>query len=333
MTPSSQSHSNRKFLWLTISIVLVVSIYTAGWFYAANKLEETVLKVITPNSQQEVGATCDNIEFKGFPFRIGVFCSSVSIVNNTGDKIASFGALRSTATVYNPRKIIWELDSPVKFNAEPALLVSSDWESLQSSFISKGKGIERSSVVIRDLKTNIVNSNDNESVTFTSKNTDIQVRQNVTDLDLAITLTEANITASQLIMDLPTITSIADITLFDRAGLIDGSDRNDFRSTQGELRRFIADIGSNSTFTITGPFAFDEQGLLSAKLTIQIENLEQWSSQIKMALPELSSTIDTGKKLISALNGGGNNAKVDIIIKQGNATLGGLIPIGKIPAI
>lgn len=329
MTASSQSGSNRKFLWLATGIIAVVGIYSAGWFYAANKLEETVLRVLTPNEARSVAGKCENIDFRGFPFRIGMFCSNVSIDDTQNEITASFGALRSTAAIYNPRHIVWELDSPAKISNPQGISLNADWDNLQSSLFVKGRGIERSSMVITGLKTSLSEG----QFHINAEKTDLQLRQNGADLDAAITMNGAEILAPSLPQILPKFTGIADVTLAGRAGLIDGSDANGLRGTQGELRRLAADIGEGSTVIISGPFNVDEAGLVSGKLKVDIENLSIWADKAKQIAPGMETTIDTARKMLSALNGGGNRASVDLAIRQGKVTVGGLIQIGEIPAL
>lgn len=329
MTASSQTGSNRKFLWLAGGIIAVIGIYTAGWFYAAAKLEETVLRVLTPNEARSVEGKCENIAFRGYPFRIGMFCSKVSVDDREKGVIASFGALRSTAAVYSPRHVVWELDSPAEISNPQGISLTANWDNLQSSLFVKGRGVERSSTVISGLKATMSDG----QLSINADKTDLQLRQNGPDLDAAITLNGAEIIAPSLPEILPKFTGVADVTLAGRAGLIDGSDSNGLRGTQGELRRLAADIGDGSTVIISGPFSVDEAGLVSGKLRVEIENLSVWADKAKQAVPGLGSTIDTGRKMLSALSGGGNNATVDLSIRQGRVTVGGLIQIGEIPAL
>ena len=54
MAASSQSGTAKKFLWLAVAIVVVIGLYTAGWFYAAERLKQTVLNVISPSQARSV---------------------------------------------------------------------------------------------------------------------------------------------------------------------------------------------------------------------------------------------------------------------------------------
>ncbi len=333
MAASSQSRTSRKFLFLGLGIVLVIAIYTAGWFYAAQKLQETVIKAIAPGGTSNVTGQCEDMAFRGYPFRIGLFCSKVDIEDATNGVNASFGALRSAAQIYAPGHIVWELDSPAKITTAHGLNVSAEWADLQSSLVTKLRGIDRTSLVIEGLKATAQSSVTSQTVNFDAAKTEIHLRQNGADLDGAITLEDAATVITDFPQILPRGNAIADVTLAGKAGMIDGSDRTGLYGTSGELRRLMLDTGEGRTIRITGPFSFDDQGYLSGQFKLEIEKLGDWASNAKQAFPQLQSTIDTGRKLLGALAGGGDRASVDLVVDRGRATISGFIPLGRIPPI
>ena len=115
--------------------------------------------------------------------------------------------------------------------------------------------------------------------------------------------------------------------------LIDGSDRNGLNGAAGELRRVVADIGDGKVMTLTGPFSFDEQGFLSGKFKLEIEQLGPWGDSLKQAFPDIASTVNTATKLLKSLAGGSNKVSVDLVVDRGHATVSGFIPLGRIPPI
>lgn len=117
--------------------MLVIGLYTAGWFYAADKLKQTVLNVISPSQARNVSGECGDIAFKGYPFRIGLFCSKVTVDDKQNGVSATFGELRSAAQVYNPGHIVWELDAPAEIRTAHGLTVSAVWQNMQSSIVTK----------------------------------------------------------------------------------------------------------------------------------------------------------------------------------------------------
>lgn len=333
MAASSQSGTARKILWLGFAILLAIGLYTAGWFYAANRLKETVLRAITPTESASVSGECGDIAFRGYPFRIGLFCSRVNVDDKNNGVSASFGQLRSAAQVYNPGHIVWELDSPAEIRTAHGLSVSAEWQNLQSSLTTRLKGIDRTSLVIDGLKANAVSSVTGQTINFDATKTEVHLRQNGADLDGAITVTDSATVIKDWPQLLPRLSAIADVTLAGKAGMIDGSDGTGLYGASGELRRIVADIGEGRTMRISGPFSFDNEGYLSGQFKVEIEKLGAWSDNAKQAFPQLQSTIDTARKLLGALAGGGDRASVDLVVDRGRATISGFIPLGKIPPI
>lgn len=333
MAASSQSGTAKKFLWLAIAIVVVIGLYTAGWFYAADRLKQTVLNVISPSQARSVSGECGDIAFKGYPFRIGLFCSKVTVDDSQNGVSASFGELRSAAQVYNPGHIVWELDSPAEIRTSNGLSISAQWANLQSSLVTRLKGIDHSSTLIEGLKATAVSSFTGQTVSFDAARTEIHLRQNGADLDGAISVQDANTAITDWPQVFPKLSASIDLTVAGKAGLIDGSDPNGLNGAAGELRRIVADIGDGKVMTLTGPFSFDEQGFLSGKFKLEIERLGPWGDSLKQTFPDIASTVNTATKLLKSLAGGKDKVSVDLVVDHGNATVSGFIPLGRIPPI
>jgi hypothetical protein len=197
----------------------------------------------------------------------------------------------------------------------------------------KLKGIDRTSTVIEGLKATAVSSYSGQTINVDAGRTEIHLRQNGDDLDGAISLQDANTVVKDWPQVLPKFTASADLTLAGKAGMIDGSDRQGLYGASGELRKVVADIGDGKIMTLTGPFSFDEQGFLSGKFKLEIEQLGPWRDSIKQAFPEIAKTVDTASKLLKALAAGSDHVSVDLVVDHGRATVSGFIPLGSIPPI
>ncbi len=334
MAASSRTGVSTKLWLLAGTVVLVIALYTAGWFYAASMLREKTLLLLGSQADAGISASCENAEYRGYPFRIGLFCSKVDVDDTINGISASFGSLRSAAQVYNPGHIVWELDAPSEVRTGHGLSIASTWETLQSSLVTKLKGVERASMVIEKPKTTIMSSANGQAFDIAADQSEIHLRQNGADLDAAIQLQNATTTAKGLPQLLPATNTSIDVTLKDRAGVLDGSDRNGLalHGSEGELREFKADLGQGQVLTLAGPFSFDDRGRMSGKLKLRIEDIPAWQDSLSRAFPGLESTIGTAANMLQAL-GGGEKASLDITIRRGKVFAGGLIPIGEIPPI
>ena len=66
----------RRMMWLAAFIVFLVAGWTAFWFWAAGELESRVQAgIATMNADGSVN--CENLVVNGYPFRLGLYCSSL----------------------------------------------------------------------------------------------------------------------------------------------------------------------------------------------------------------------------------------------------------------
>ena len=328
------SSSIRKWVWLFVIVILVIGVYSAGWFYAANALKTNVLKVLGDQKQAGVSGECADIDFRGYPLRIGIYCSSVKIDDKINGISAVFGALRSRAEVYTPGKIAWELRSPGEIRTAHGLAITSQWSNLRSNLVAKRGGIGQTSTIIKDLKATIASAATAQTYDFTADHTEMHLVQKGQDLNAVMRLQNSNTVVQGLPLTLPTLSGTAEVTLFDKAGLIDGSDTSGkLYGARGELRKVVADIGNGRVMTLTGPFSFDDAGYLTGQFKLKIESIDDWRKSLGELFPDLASTINTAGKLLKALVAGNNTASVDLTVKRGEVSLSGFIPLGKIPPI
>ncbi|MGN7294839.1 DUF2125 domain-containing protein [Rhizobium sp. SAFR-030] len=334
MAASSRSGVSRKIWALAAAIILAIAVYTAGWFYAASMLKEKTLALLGQQQRSGVTAECSDADYRGYPFRIGLFCSRVAIDDRDNGLAVTLGALRSAAQVYDPNHIVWELDGPAEVRTGQGLATSSQWQALQSSLQTTGRGVERSSTTIDGLKTTIVSTQTQQNFDVSVGRTEAHMRQNGADLDAAVTLENMDILTHGMPQVLPRFTATADVTLAGKAAMLEGRDiGTGLRNAQGEMRRLAVDLGNGQVLSLAGPFSVDDQGRISGKLKLQVEKIGAWREQLKAAMPQAASTIDTASKMLSALTGGGDSASLDLTLNRGRVLVGGFIAIGEIPPL
>src|SRR5262245_57806709 len=109
-----------RFLWFLVFVAILFGLYSAGWFYLANRLKAQAEATIAALSTGGATADCASLEVRGYPFRLGLFCDSLGYDDGAGNIVVTAGSLRSAAQVYRPRNIEAELDSPLR-TAVPGL--------------------------------------------------------------------------------------------------------------------------------------------------------------------------------------------------------------------
>lgn len=335
MAASSRSGVSAKILALAALIVLVIALYTAGWFYAAATLKSNTLTALGKQQDHGVTADCADATYRGYPFRIGLFCSKVTVDDSAKGISASFGALRSAAQVYAPNHIVWELDGPSELRTGNGLSVTAQWADLQASLQTKAGGVERSSTVIKGLASAITSSQTGQAFDLKVEQTEVHARQNGADLDAAVTLRNTDLVARGLPLQIPRFTAVADVTVAGKAGLLEGHDETGtgLYGSKGEIRQLGVDLGDGQILSISGPIAIDEQGRLSGKLKLEVQKIGAWRERLSGNFPQLAKTIDTASKMLSALTGGGDSARLDVTLNRGKILVGGFIAVGEIPPL
>ncbi|KAA0698955.1 DUF2125 domain-containing protein [Neorhizobium sp. P12A] len=337
MAASSQTgtSSTGKRMWLfgIALIVIIAALYTGGWYYAAAALKTNVMRALGDKNAAGITGQCSDLSLQGFPFRIGLSCSKVDIDDHVNGVSGSFDDLNASAHVYAPGNISWNLNSPAEIRTAQGLSVSAEWKDLQSTLITKGNGIEEGRTVIEGLKAGIASSFTGQNFDVSADHTEIHVRQNGPNLEATVGVEKSNTVIKDFPQPLPTLSASADITLADKAGLLDGSDKGGLLGASGTLHRVVADIGDGRVMTLSGPFSIDDQGLVSGQFKLEIEQIGPWRDSLKQTIPAAKHIIDSASKILKALAAGGDKVSVDLTADHGNVFLSGFIPLGQIPPI
>jgi hypothetical protein len=325
------SGSTRKVAWLAFAVVLAVVLYSAGWFYAAGRLEASLGARLEASRDRAVSASCPGLEVRGFPFRIGVFCTSVGFDDQASGTSGNFGALRSAAQVYRPGHAVVELDGPAQVRISPDIALVADWSLLHASGVAWLDGLDRASLAYDDLKGRFNAPAAEVSLGFSAGHGEVHVRQDGEALDVASS-------ATGLVLDLdgramPSLDVSVDLTLVDAARWIsvEGPPANAPLGVRGELRRLSLDLGNGQVASLSGPMRIDEDGYLSGTFDLDVRGISAWRDRISEAFPEVSKNVGRIAEVIRGL-GGGEQAVVKLTVTDGTVYLG-LFPIAFIPPV
>ncbi len=329
-----RSGSVRKFWLLGTGVVAAVALYTAGWFYAANQLQSRLATVLGQDHANGVSVDCPDMEFRGYPFRIGLFCSKVTVDDGPNGISATFGPLRSAAQVYAPWRAVWEMDGPAEVRAAPGLTVSADWDRLQSSLRAGFGGIDQTSLLVEGVTASLISAFTTPKLDLNVKRGEVHLRRNGADMDAALLFEAANARIEDDPRQLPTLSGSADLTLVDKAEFMSGRDETGTGpyGMKGEMRRLVVDLGDGRIVTVSGPFSINDQGLISGKFHVEIEKIKGWQDAIAAAFPEGEKNVKLASSLLKSLASGKDDVSVDLKVTDGVVTLS-FIPIGFIPPI
>lgn len=336
MTRSSdkgQANTSRKFLGLAIFIVVAIAGYSAVWFYLADQLESRSKFLLSDLSDSDVTADCQDLNVRGYPFRLGLFCTSVTAGDKASKGNVTAGSFRSAAQIYQPNHIVSELDGPATFGLGKDLLAKIDWENLRSSTVFGLSGLARASLESRQLRATLTPPASQNTMQLSAGSTQFHARQNDANLDAAFNLDAAELTIDNSSIQIPTFDMAADLTLADRASLMSGHSphgQQPWRDLSASLNSFSADLGQGAILNIAGPFSIDAAGYLTGKFSLEIRGRDAWQKLLGKTFPERAGDIANVINILAAIGQKQDALKLPVNVDRGAVRVG-FIQIGAIP--
>ncbi|TJX03860.1 MAG: DUF2125 domain-containing protein, partial [Mesorhizobium sp.] len=85
MTSNDERPPNflRRLLWLGVFIVVLFGLYSAGWFYLADKVKCEAGKAVAELNGNGIEADCANLTVSGYPSSFAVSCDSLAYQDDT----------------------------------------------------------------------------------------------------------------------------------------------------------------------------------------------------------------------------------------------------------
>jgi hypothetical protein len=161
---SEYAQPTQRRLWpifiLPVIIVVLAVAWSGFWFYAASKVDENV--DIWRAREAAAGRVydCANRSVSGFPFRLEVRCSgvSVSLTSQTATQnatqvpiTAKLGEIVVVAQIYTPRLLVAEFTAPAVLSdrGQPAMVMN--WGSARSSITGLPGTPDSADIVFDDV--------------------------------------------------------------------------------------------------------------------------------------------------------------------------------------
>lgn len=334
---SRSSSPSRKMKRLAVGILVVLVVYTAGWFLAAHQIEQRLTSAIAERARAGSPAGCTDMDVRGYPFRIGVFCQSVKVDDAQRGASASFGAFRSAAQVYQPGHAVLELDGPAEIRVTPDISLSANWSLLHASVQAGLSGVQRTSLTYDDLAGTLLATPERPGIRFDATHGEAHLRQNGPDLDTALSVTGLDLKIAEGgPRILPVLASTLDVTFADRGSLL-GQGRfppGALRGSKGDMRNLTLDLGNGMLAQASGRFSVDDDGLISGAFNVTMKDIEGWRKNLTGSFPDEDSVslINNIANMLTALSNGRNEATVNLNVRDGTAFLA-FFPIGELPRL
>lgn len=321
---------SRRFFWLAFAIVAAIALYTAGWFYAADRLVTEARTALADFSRGGGNrAVCEAPEARGYPFRIGLFCDATYVERGSAGFSMSTEAFRSAAQVYAPRRVVAEADSPARLILPGLVPLDLTWQGMRASARLAWPLPERISLEGTRLTAVADMPNVVGPLAFTAELLELHVRPNEPDVDIALRLD--GFEAGRLLLPngtLPPLSAVADVSLKDGVAVL-REKRGAMRGVSFDVRQLELVSPDGARLTATGTVAIGEDGLVNARLTVGTTDAAALAGIVASAFPEAGDGL---RPAISALSALGPNPQLPLTITNGQARLG-FINLGAIPPL
>lgn len=328
---AAPSPAGRKIRRLGIAVVIVVALYSAGWFYVASKFETFLGQFVNRVSPGDVSIQCDKLTTGGFPFLIGFTCDKTSIDDqSTGNRVTA-GPFRAAARIYSPGAAIVELEGPANFTLEDGSTITAQWQKLRSSLHAGLSGLRELSLEGDLPSLKVESPNFYAPFDLKVREGEFHTRQNNGDLDLAAIANDFEWVDNSGNAIIPKLSTSADLTVYGKAGLLEGKPLGS-KSMKGELRAFKIETPDGMYGEMSGPFTIDEKGYISGTFRTTLEKIDSWDQKLRLIFPEAGDTISGVGALLKGLAKGDDKVTVKLKVDRGNISLS-LLPLGKIPPI
>ena len=103
------------WLWALVTLLVIVVALAVGYWYAARFAADKALDRAAVAGFNGTTVGCDDRRLDGFPLRINVGCSPVSVARS--GLIGELGGLAAHAALYVPGSVSTELFGPLTLNA------------------------------------------------------------------------------------------------------------------------------------------------------------------------------------------------------------------------
>lgn len=303
-----KSNTGKKFTLFVLFIIALFCLFTVGWYWAAGKVAET-----TDNAKSELARNgsvlkCNDQEVNGYPFRLGVFCSSIIFSDPANAISIKAEAFRSAAQLYRPGHVIAELDSPVDLQVPNLAPLTLDWENLATSTNISTNGLNRISVKSSDLE---ISANDFgiKDLLGTIKALEIHARPSPEDvtnasLDLAANIADWKVSDGGT-KSIEPINFNLDVKIDGLLATIQRQQNleNWLRQfgANGEIRNLNIATQTGGEFSVKGPLSVSKNGLVSGELSFAIRDPETLIIYASKVFPPAAAMLVEAQPYIESL--------------------------------
>lgn len=327
MTSSEEAQPKRRrgLLWLLIFLAALFGLYSAGWFYLAERIRDGAKQTIADLSRQGIRSDCARLRVEGYPLKLAVLCNGLAYQDDAKGMAATTGALEASTSIFNPLTTEVNLRGPLRTLAPGLAPLWLDWDQLDIRTGLPGSMPSRITLTTQGLSGQ-TDPEDSEPVPLF----------NVTDLALDLwpegddllyrgSFAELDITADALDgRNVPSLDGAGEARLKNGVALLQSNPRS-LRGHAFDIARLQLSSGE-AAISVSGSGSVGEEGLIDADLMIRVTSPEAVAEVLATAIPEQARQIRQGFGALAMM---GKQPTLPLKIVRGNATLG-FIPLGRI---
>jgi len=316
----------RRLFWPAAFIVVLFAIYSAGWFYLANRLKAEADQAVARLGTEGIAAGCANLAVSGYPMSFTVSCDNIAYEDDARKVAASTGSFNAVAGITGPLSPVADLRGPLRTMAPGMPPLWIDWDRLQAN-VKVWWPLPRSvSLRAEGLNGQTDPQDDTDPIQlFSTGKAAGQLQPAGQDINYVGSFGDLEINADAIGgRTLPALDGSGEVTLKNGVALIAAPPK----SLRGQAIDIATlDLSSGTArVTVSGPVSVDADGLIDASLTIKLRDPKTVAAILGGAIPEHKSEIDQGFAAVAML---GKEPSLPLKIVKGKASLG-FIPLGKI---
>lgn len=335
-TKKSGIKPRNKLSLLGLSIFLIAGLASWGWFWGAGQLQTVIEDKIQVLSKRGKTITCGDLDIRGFPFRVGVYCERTALDDDQKRLGLTAGELRTAAQIYRPGHIISELDGPLTITTKTNQ-IEARWNNLQASTVVDLSKLDRASIIATEPNIDLKITEFRSLAKVKAKDVKIHLRQNGADLDLALSSVDLEMLNRKGRQFLPKAQFELVSTVLEKGYFLNHSEPQSnlsLRNSDLTLHGLSLAMENQTSILLKGPLKISPNGLVSGELDVTLTNLPGAEPIVRKLRPDLARNFDNIVNILSALNqsGSGDEIKIKVTLKNGAASAG-LIPLGIIPPV
>jgi hypothetical protein len=321
---SRPKRRRRSLVWLLGLLLVLFGLYSAGWFWAAERVRSETDKAVAGLNAQGIQAECANLKVSGYPLRFNVTCDSMAYQDDSRAIAATAGGLSATASLFMPLWPTVDLDGPLRTIAPGMTPLWIDWDRLRAT-TSLSWPLPAHVTLSAEGLSGQTDPEDTDPIElFSAANAEAELSPDGRDLDYSGWFSDLEIDAEALGgRAVPALDAKADAKLKNGVALLGGGAKS-LRGQSVEIGNLELSSG-DARISLSGPVSVDANGLIDASLKIKIENPKAVGAILAGAIPEKKGQIEQGFGALAMLGG----APMPLNVVKGKASLG-FIPLGKI---